>query len=333
MSEKVLITQNSGNADQALEALGHAMAGGIAGMATIALTYPFSIVSTRLQVQQKQASKQQQQQNHQQQQQQQPQMVPVPYKNTLDAFKRIIKEEHWTSLYSGLKSALIGIGASSFVYYYWYSFLKSVSLKLQNKNELGTIENLLIAALSGAANVVTTLPIWVVNTRLQLQVNKGKGIVETFRTIIRDEGLKSLYNGLIPALILVSNPSVQFVSYEKLRALWRKQSGRSKLNGMEIFVLGAIAKLIAGVVTYPYLLVKSRFQSMSSTESPYKGTLDAIIKIFKSDGILGFFKGMPSKMVQTVLGAAFMFLVKEKIVNYTVLCLFFLKSRLLKKKL
>ncbi|EFA83084.1 transmembrane protein [Heterostelium album PN500] len=315
MSDKVHITAQSSSVDHSLEAI----AGGLAGMSTIALTYPFSTVSTRLQVQQKQANKQQQ--NPQQ-------VLPVPYKGTLDAFQRIIAEEHWTSLYNGLKSALIGIGCSSFVYYYWYSLLKSISLKFQNKSELGTLENLLIAALSesftnnkiinclGAANVITTLPIWVVNTRLQLKSNKG--IVDQFKTIIRDEGVGGLYNGLIPALILVSNPSVQFVSYEKLRSIWKRYKGTSKLNSLEIFVLGAIAKLIAGVVTYPYLLVKSRLQATASSESPYKGTFDAITKIFKSDGFLGFFKGMPSKMVQTVLGAAFMFLVKEKIVYYTV---------------
>ncbi|GAM26282.1 hypothetical protein SAMD00019534_094570 [Acytostelium subglobosum LB1] len=303
------------------------MAGGLAGMATVALTYPFSTVSTRLQVQQKAAFRQQQQQ-----QQGGPQQnLPVPYKGTLDAFKRIIEEEHWTSLYNGLKSAIVGIGCSSFVYYYWYSLLKSISLKAQNKQELGTIENLFIAALSGCANVATTLPIWVVNTRLQLKsnANNKKGIVEMFRTIIRDEGVKGLYNGLIPALILVSNPSVQYVSYEKLKSLWKREGHRNKLTSVEIFMLGALAKLIAGVVTYPYLLVKSRLQATASSESPYKGTWDAIVKIFKADGFLGFFKGMPSKMVQTVLGAAFMFLVKEKIVYYTVFCLFYLKSRML----
>jgi len=317
MSEKVHITSNSGNVDQAVEALGHAMAGGVAGMATIALTYPFSTVSTRLQVQQKQKDQQQ--------------ITTVPYKNSVDAFKRIITEENWRSLYSGLKSALIGIGASSFVYYYWYSLLKSISLKFRNKSELGTIENLVIAALAGSANVVTTLPIWVVNTRLQLRSNRG--IAGEFKAIVKEEGFGGLYKGLIPALILVSNPSVQFVSYEKLRSLWRRQSGRTKLGGLEIFFLGALAKLIAGVVTYPYLLVKSRLQSQSSTDAPYSGTIDAILKIFKSDGFLGFFKGMPSKMVQTVLGAAFMFLVKEKISTYTIFCLFLLKRKLTQKRL
>ncbi|EGC29884.1 hypothetical protein DICPUDRAFT_93080 [Dictyostelium purpureum] len=314
MSEKVHITQNSGSVDHTVEALGHAMAGGVAGMATIALTYPFSTVSTRLQVQQKK-----------QQQKQQGEIQAVPYKNSIDAFKRIIKEEHWTTLYSGLKSALIGIGASSFVYYYWYSLLKSISLKVKNKSELGTLENIVIAALAGCANVLTTLPIWVVNTRLQL--NSDKGIVGQFKHIVKNEGYGGLYKGLIPALILVSNPSVQFVSYEKLRSLWRKQTGRSKLGGLEIFVLGAIAKLIAGVVTYPYLLVKSRLQTQNGQgNNEYKGTLDAIFRILKTDGFLGFFKGMPSKMVQTVLGAAFMFLVKEKVVTYTVAILFYLKN-------
>ncbi|EGG16420.1 transmembrane protein [Cavenderia fasciculata] len=323
MSDKVHITRESSSADHSLEAIGHALAGGIAGMTTIFLTYPLSTVSTRLQVQQKQALKQQQQSDTS--------VLPVPYKGTIDAFKRIIAEENWTSLYSGLKSALIGIGCSSFVYYYWYSFLKSISLKLKNKTELSTVENLLIAALAGCANVVSTLPIWIVNTRLQLNTTgKPRGMVSQFRTIVREEGIKGLYNGLVPALILVSNPSIQFVSYEKLKSLWKRQSGSTsnRLGGLEIFILALVAKLIAGVTTYPYLLVKSRLQSKSSSESPYSGTFDAIVKIYESDGLPGFFKGIGSKMIQTVLGASIMFLIKEKIVYYTVFIMFFLKKSL-----
>ncbi|KYQ99638.1 transmembrane protein [Tieghemostelium lacteum] len=301
--------------DHALEALGHAIAGGIAGMATVTLTSPFSIVSTRLAVQQKKI-----------QQGDIDQTNKMPYKNTMDAFKRMFSEEGWESFYSGLQAQLIGIGASSFVYYYLYSFLKSHALK--KKQELGTVENLLIAAASGCGNVISTIPIWVVYTRLQLNPNKPT-IWEQFKIIYKESGVPGLYKGLIPSLILVSNPSIQFVVYEKLKTFWKLRSNRSRFTGFEIFILGAIAKLVAAVVTYPILLIKTTLQAQKSKDVSLFTT---ILNIYKSSGFFGFFRGMVSKLAQSVLGSAFLFLVKEKISIYTILILYLIKRKLFAKR-
>ena len=41
---------------------------------------------------------------------------------------------------------------------------------------------------------------------------------------------------------------------------------------------------------------------------------------------MGFYKGITSKIVQTVLGAAFMFWTKEKVVVYTMFCIIMLNK-------
>ena len=56
---------------------------------------------------------------------------------------------------------------------------------------------------------------------------------------------------------------------------------------VQIFLIGALAKLGATVVTYPLLLIKSRLMSQSKTdaaEHQYSGTLDALLRIYKNDG-------------------------------------------------
>lgn len=45
------------------------------------------------------------------------------------------------------------------------------------------------------------------------------------------------------------------------------------------------------------------------------GTLDAIMKMIHYEGISGFYKGMSTKIVQSVLAAAVLFMVKEELVN------------------
>jgi len=288
-----------------VQAIGHAVAGGLAGMAAITLFYPLSSISTRLQVQARKAAE--------------PNAPPSkPYKGTLDAFARIVKEEGPLALYSGLRASLIGIATSNTVYYYWYSLLREFAVGLTGKKDLGALHSLAVSSTSGVINVLSTLPIWVINTRMQLDTKKT--LKEQLSIVYNEEGLKGFYKGVVPSLILVSNPAVQYMVYERLKsiAVRGRASSNKKLTALDVFFLGAISKLVAVLVTFPYLLVKSRLQA-KGTEGvvKYAGFSDAVASILKSDGVLGFYKGIHSKIVQTVLGAAFMFWAKEKIVVYT----------------
>jgi adenine nucleotide transporter 17 len=57
--------------------------------------------------------------------------------------------------------------------------------------------------------------------------------------MINEEGLSSLWKGVIPALILVSNPMIQFAVFERLKLTTEKRSNR-KLSPLQFFVLGAL---------------------------------------------------------------------------------------------
>lgn len=301
---------------KSLEAAGHAVAGGIAGMAAITALYPLNTVSTRLQVQARKVA-------------QAPGDASIrPYKGTLDAFERIITEEGYLALYSGLKASLIGIAASNTVYFYWYSFLKDLYTEHMGK-PLTALQVLGVSSLSGVINVLVTLPIWVVNTKMQLDTTKS--LKDQLQIVYNTDGVKGFYKGLIPSLILVSNPAVQYMVYEQVarfvsKLKIKRSGGNGKLTSLDVFLVGAVAKLVATLVTFPYLLVKSRLQA-KGTEGvvKYAGFVDAVTRIFAQDGFFGFYKGISSKLVQTVLGAAFMFWVKEGVVVYTLLCIRALK--------
>lgn len=45
------------------------------------------------------------------------------------------------------------------------------------------------------------------------------------------------------------------------------------------------------------------------------GTLDAVLKMIRYEGFYGFYKGMSTKIVQSVLAAAVLFMVKEELVK------------------
>lgn len=114
----------------------------------------------------------------------------------------------------------------------------------------------------------------------------------------------------------MSNPTIQFVVYEKVRApmaLWAERRGKP-INSLEFFVMGAIAKAVATVFTYPLQIAQSRLRAQKATgkDKQYHNTADCIMKVARKDGIKGLFKGMEAKLWQTVLTAAFQFLTYEK---------------------
>ena len=59
------------------------------------------------------------------------------------------------------------------------------------------------------------------------------------------------------AMIGVSHGAVQFVCYEELKSILRRNQLESDLS---YFVSGALSKLIATTITYPYQVLRTRIQ-------------------------------------------------------------------------
>ncbi|KEH28278.1 peroxisomal membrane carrier protein [Medicago truncatula] len=237
----------------------------------------------------------------------------------------------------------------------------SVQLHLRNRAEAAALENmrlgsgdgsvgmfssLIVAALSGCVNVLLTNPIWLVVTRMQTHRKESRktlpdprlsgaieqtslstveplayGTSHVIQEVYDEAGVLGFWKGVLPTLVMVSNPSIQFMLYETLLAKLKKRRASSSVTALEIFLLGAVAKLGATVVTYPLLVVKARLQARQVNNGDkrhnYKGTQDAIIKMIRYEGFNGFYKGMGTKIVQSVLAAAVLFMVKEKLVEQT----------------
>ena len=53
---------------------------------------------------------------------------------------------------------------------------------------------------------------------MTLEKEKNKSVLTTFKLIYEIEGISAFFNGVLPNLILVSNPIIYFVVYEQLKA-------------------------------------------------------------------------------------------------------------------
>ncbi|XP_015575851.1 peroxisomal nicotinamide adenine dinucleotide carrier isoform X2 [Ricinus communis] len=170
---------------------------------------------------------------------------------------------------------------------------------------VGMFSWLVVAAIAGSLNVLLTNPIWVLVTRMQThtqaerKITEGKkeallreasesgstgttlqeklteldsikprpyGTLHAACEVYNEAGITGFWKGIIPTLIMVCNPSIQFMIYETtLKHLRAKRSGSKQghknVTALEVFLLGALAKLGATVSTYPLLVVKSRLQA------------------------------------------------------------------------
>eukprot|EP01064_Diplonema_japonicum_P036754 TRINITY_DN8374_c3_g1_i1.p1 TRINITY_DN8374_c3_g1~~TRINITY_DN8374_c3_g1_i1.p1 ORF type:complete len:342 (+),score=47.49 TRINITY_DN8374_c3_g1_i1:29-1027(+) len=232
---------------------------------------------------------------------------------TLEVLKELLQDKQgWARLYSGLGSSIYGMLVIQAVYYYLYSYLhQRIPIK-------DTIKRTLVcASLAGAGGAVLTNPIWVVSTR-QIKTGSKKSTLAELKDLAMEEGLPGMYKGLGPALILVSNPTIQYGAFEKAKAMWLRLHSRaasSPLSSYELFVLGAIGKLTATICTYPYIMAKTTLQAQSKSDDAkeqYESTFACLVGVYRQKGFQGLFSGLNSKVWQSVLTAALLFVLHDK---------------------
>lgn len=232
----------------------------------------------------------------------------------LAAVQNIIAREGVAGLYSGLSSALFGISVTNFVYYYWYewtrAFFETAAAKAgRASKKLTTVESMIAGAIAGSATVILTNPIWVVNTRMTARKHtseaeesgekdtlpggappkreKKPSTLGTLLGLLRTEGPKALFAGVVPALVLVINPILQYTLFEQMKNAVEK---KRRVTPTVAFFLGAVGKLFATSVTYPYITVKSQMHVASGDKK--EGVFEAINRVIKEEGYAGLYKGM-----------------------------------------
>lgn len=281
-------------------------------MCAMALTYPLGTLSTRSQV-----------------------SKGTQKVSQWDTLQKILREEGIAGLYSGISSAMFGIAFTQYIYYYWYEAVKGAFEAAAGARALTVGENMLTGALAGAVTATLTNPIWVLNTRMVVKKEDGdgkpskRGTLETAMKIFKEEGIQGFFQGLLPALILVINPVIQYTVFERLKGMWMARKAGAALSGLDFFLLGAVSKLCATTITYPYIVVKTRMQLKQTGEEStrYKSLLDGLIKIAKSEGLSGLYKGIESRVIQSVLMSAFLFAFKEELFGTSTWLLTLLRMR------
>lgn len=174
-------------------------------------------------------------------------------------------------------------------------------------------------SIAGAVAVLMLHPFDVIKTRLQVQDSfKGplppyKGTWDAVKSIARHEGLGGFYAGLTPSLVGSGVAwGAYFYMYEGMKKFYMRRQNTEQLSATWHLLSAAQAGAVVCMLTNPIWVVKTRLALQggallggSSVPSVrYTGFVDALVKVWREEGIRGYYKGLgPSLVLQTTHGA------------------------------
>ncbi|KAG0605365.1 hypothetical protein M758_9G052700 [Ceratodon purpureus] len=317
------------------KSLTEATSGAVGGLLSTTLLYPLDTCKSKYQAEAKAG-------------------VNRKYKSLFDVFWESVGQGKVSSLYQGLGTKNLQSVISQFIYFYSYSIFKQWYLAKAKVSKMGTGTNLLVAAAAGTCTAVLTQPLDTASTRMQTSAfGKSKGLWAT----LTEGSWQEAYAGFGASLVLVSNPAIQYTVFEQLKDFLlrpevvvevvgtervRKTSPKV-LTAFQAFLVGALAKTVATILTYPAIRAKIMLQAAESDEDKARrlygendpnvrhrarNMLEAFQQIGTEEGVRGYFKGLHAQIVKTVLSAALMLMIKEKVASSTWLVMMALQKYL-----
>ena len=175
-----------------------------------------------------------------------------------------------------------------------------------------SLRNLVCGGFAGVASRTVVSPLERLKILYQVQYMTGhgsstkyRGVFDSLRLILREEGVRGFYKGNgANALRVFPYVGIQFAGFSQFQSMWFQFKGRapgSTLSPLEKLLVGAASGVTSVLFTYPLDFVRGRLTAQGgATEVKYNGISDALVKVTRSEGVTGLYRGISP----TLLGVA-----------------------------
>lgn len=235
------------------------------------------------------------------------------YRGLFHTVRTIASEEGFRALYKGLTVFQVHLVTKYALRFGSFQYFKSLMGVSSSKggDRLRNLGAGLMAGVTEAILIVT--PFERVKTVLQQQIGmkkqalRYKGPVHAAMTIVREEGIGSLWNGAMPTIIRqASNQAALFASFPIILSLFSDRvEGDGKHQAIwKPFLTGLIAATIGPLLNCPMDVVKTRMMAAAEGERRYKGWVHATRTIAAEEGIGALWKGIIPRLARLAPGQA-----------------------------
>lgn len=298
-------------------------AGGLAGSFSATVTCPMEVVKTHLQ-----ASKGGSQ------------VAVAAATGPFAVARNIAQAEGLRGFFRGLLPTLVGILPARSTYFWAYSTTKAA---LSSRFGESSPVHMASAATAGIVSNTLTNPIWLMKSRVQLQVGTSasnprvyRGYADAIVKIFQEEGIRGFFKGLSASYWGVTEGALHFVVYERIKARLIEQNRARIARGgylnsrnppprpedltpFQYLTAAAVAKFLASAATYPHEVVRLRMREQPKffgAAPKYRGMIQSLRLIAKEEGRRGLYAGMGTHLARVVPNAALMFFTYETVVKF-----------------
>ncbi|CAJ2501979.1 Uu.00g048320.m01.CDS01 [Anthostomella pinea] len=245
---------------------------------------------------------------------------PPKYTSLGSSYYKIWRQEGIRrGLYGGWLPAMMGSFPGTVMFFGTYEWSKRHMLDYGIQSH---VSYLTAGFLGDLAASIVYVPSEVLKTRLQLQGRHNnpffksgynyRGTIDAARTIVRTEGLSELFSGY-RATIYRDLPfsALQFMFYEQFQS-WARDWKESREIGVPLeLATGAAGGGLAGVMTCPLDVVKTRLQTQIDPVPVVNKPTDRAT----TEGISGWFRGVGPRFVWTSVQSGCMLFLYQTILR------------------
>ena len=228
-----------------------------------------------------------------------------------EILREMIAKDGVKGCFRGLGATLLTVPAFWGVYFPLYDDLK----RRWHGHATPSLVHLGSAVTAGAVSDVICNPMFVVRTRLQTESlhhqRQHWTIRQTIASLYREGGLLIFWRGMSANLLGLSHVAVQFPAYELLKQ--RLQGHKPDPSALDVLWASALSKMTASWLTYPHEVIRSR---MMDSREPSVALLSTCRHIYRTEGYLGFYSGLPVSLLRVIPNTCITFLTYEMFLQW-----------------
>lgn len=237
-------------------------------------------------------------------------------RSILSNTKKIYRNEGIRGFYRGSFGLFIGSSILTSIEFGTYSkFAKYIGSNSNTTNFIG-------GTLAGFAQSPLTIPIEHIRNRMQVTSLTGgeyKNSYDAYKKIYMNHGMRGIYKGSILTIIRdAPSTGLYFMAYKMTEGKLQNMATNNGFKSIIPGISGVVAGLAFWVPIYPIDVIKNRIQTDEFTKQTmkYNGAVDCAKQLYKSDGILGFYRGFNACLLRSIPVHFAMFLCYENIMGY-----------------